>query len=148
MRDCYGESSATALCHLYNLFIAPCNGDSIRWGLRGPTSKNTYTHKVNAGVLPIFRGHLLTNNDLIIRKHILNLMCNLETSWDIGPAEEIKRAIKERLQPMVEDGLMELTEDGIVVREKGRMFVRNICMAFDLRLIENKPETRIFSMTI
>jgi oxygen-independent coproporphyrinogen-3 oxidase len=107
-----------------------------------------YTHKVNAGVLPIFRGHLLTNNDLIIRKHILNLMCNLETSWDIGPAEEIKRAIKERLQPMVEDGLMELTEDGIVVREKGRMFVRNICMAFDLRLIENKPETRIFSMTI
>ena len=32
--------------------------------------------------LPVFRGHLLTNEDLIIRKHILNLMCQLETSWE------------------------------------------------------------------
>jgi coproporphyrinogen III oxidase-like Fe-S oxidoreductase len=31
--------------------------------------------------LPIFRGHLLTDEDLIIRKHILNLMCEFETSW-------------------------------------------------------------------
>jgi oxygen-independent coproporphyrinogen-3 oxidase len=31
-----------------------------------------------------FRGHLLTNEDLIIRKHILNLMCQFETSWKNG----------------------------------------------------------------
>ena len=37
---------------------------------------------------------------------------------------------------------------GLTVKEEGRMFVRNICMAFDLRLIENKPDTRVFSMTI
>ena len=107
-----------------------------------------YTSKVNAGLFPIFRGHLLTENDLIIRKHILNLMCNLETSWDIGPASHIKNDIIERLSTIIEDGLIELTEDKITVKEEGRMFVRNICMAFDLRLIENKPETRIFSMTI
>ena len=107
-----------------------------------------YTTKVNAGRLPIFRGHLLTENDLIIRKHILNLMCNLETSWDIGPATHVKNDISERLSAIIEDGLIELTEDKIIVKEEGRMFVRNICMAFDLRLIENQPETRIFSMTI
>lgn len=107
-----------------------------------------YTTKVNAGILPIFRGHLLTENDLIIRKHILNLMCNLETSWNIGPESNIKDDIIERLSTIIEDGLIELTDDKIIVKEEGRMFVRNICMAFDLRLIENKPETRIFSMTI
>ena len=32
--------------------------------------------------LPVLRGHLLTDEDLIIRKHILNLMCQFETSWE------------------------------------------------------------------
>ena len=40
-------------------------------------SVEAYTERVNQGIIPIFRGHLLTSEDLIIRKHILNLMCNL-----------------------------------------------------------------------
>ena len=107
-----------------------------------------YTEKVNAGIIPIFRGHLLTDADLIIRKHILNLMCNLETEWKIGLDEKVKSEIVHRLQAIIDDGLIEVSENKITVKEEGRMFVRNICMAFDLRLIENKPDTRIFSMTI
>jgi oxygen-independent coproporphyrinogen-3 oxidase len=107
-----------------------------------------YTAKVNAGIIPIFRGHLLTATDLIIRKHILNLMCNLETEWKIGLNTEVKNNIITRLKPLIDDGLVEVSEDKVKVKEEGRMFVRNICMAFDLRLIENKPETRVFSMTI
>ena len=48
----------------------------------------------------------------------------------------------------MDDGLIEVSSDKIVVKEEGRMFIRNICMAFDLRLINNMPETRVFSMTI
>jgi oxygen-independent coproporphyrinogen-3 oxidase len=107
-----------------------------------------YTEKVNAGIIPIFRGHLLTDTDLIIRKHILNLMCNLETEWKIGLDAQVKNEIVGRLKAIIDDGLIEVSENKIVVKEEGRMFVRNICMAFDLRLIENKPDTRIFSMTI
>jgi len=107
-----------------------------------------YTEKVNNGEIPIFRGHLLTDEDLIIRKHILNLMCNLETEWKIGLGSKIKNEIVQRLSEIIDDGLIEVSEDKITVKEEGRMFVRNICMAFDLHLIENKPETRIFSMTI
>ncbi len=107
-----------------------------------------YTKKVNQGTLPIFKGHLLTNKDLIIRKHILNLMCNMETSWDIDLTEKVKKEILNRLQEIIDDGLIDLTNDKVLVKEEGRMFVRNICMAFDLKLIENKPDTRIFSMTI
>ena len=107
-----------------------------------------YAEKVNKGIIPIFRGHLLTDTDLIIRKHILNLMCNLETEWKIGLDSKVKNEIIDRLSEIIGDGLLEVSENKIVVKEEGRMFVRNICMAFDLRLIENKPDTRVFSMTI
>jgi len=111
-------------------------------------SVEEYTERVNEGIIPIFRGHLLSETDLIIRKHILNLMCNLETEWNEGLSTEVKNDIIARLQEIIEDGLVEVTETKVTVKEEGRMFVRNICMAFDLRLLENKPDTRIFSMTI
>ena len=111
-------------------------------------SIEAYTEKVNRGVIPIFRGHLLTETDLVIRKHILDLMCNLETVWNDGISSKEKRNIVLRLQEILDDDLIEITSDKIRVKEEGRMFIRNICMAFDLRLINNKPETRLFSMTI
>jgi oxygen-independent coproporphyrinogen-3 oxidase len=108
-----------------------------------------YIERVNEGKLPIFRGHLLSDEDLIVRKHILNLMCNLETSWE---EESMKLSqideILERLQEMEEDDLIEIYENRLVVKESSRMFVRNVCMAFDLHLVETQPESRIFSMTI
>jgi len=107
-----------------------------------------YTARVNENKLPVFRGHLLTKTDLIIRRHILNLMCNLETEWNLGLPLNVREEIIERLQEIVTDDLIEITDDKIIVKEAGRMFIRNIAMAFDLRLIENKPDTRIFSMTI
>lgn len=107
-----------------------------------------YTERVNEGKIPIFRGHLLSEQDLIIRKHILNLMCHLETTWTLGLDEALKTDIIERLQEMQSDELITIDSKKVIVHEKGRMFLRNICMAFDIKLIENKPETRVFSMTI
>jgi oxygen-independent coproporphyrinogen-3 oxidase len=75
-------------------------------------------------------------------------MCNLETEWDLGLPLLIKKQIIRRLQEMVSDQLIEVTDTQVIVKEEGRMYVRNICMAFDLKLIENKPNTRLFSMTI
>ncbi len=108
-----------------------------------------YVARVNEGKLPVFRGHLLTDEDLLVRKHILNLMCNLETSWedDSMKLDSIDE-ILERLQEMRDDNLIEIYDDRLVVKESSRMFVRNVCMAFDLRLAEDRPESRIFSMTI
>ncbi|MGA9270995.1 MAG: oxygen-independent coproporphyrinogen III oxidase [Lutimonas sp.] len=111
-------------------------------------SVEDYQERVGKGILPVFRGHLLTETDLIIRQHILNLMCNLETDWNLGLTEKQRNDILERLKEMFDDDLLEVSGNKLRVKEKGRMFVRNICMAFDLRLLENKPQTRIFSMTI
>ena len=108
-----------------------------------------YTSLVNDGKIPIYRGHLLNKEDQIIRRHILNIMCHFETSW-VDPKLQFEGMddIKGRLEEMEKDGLVEFKENGIVIPEVARPFVRNICMAFDMKLIRNKPTTRIFSMTI
>ena len=99
--------------------------------------------------LPIFRGHLLTTEDLIIRKHILNLMCQFHTTWaEYGTYFSELPEVLGRLEEMKNDGLVQITENAITVTEKGKAFVRNICMAFDLRMTRNVPDTELFSMTV
>ena len=107
-----------------------------------------YQDLVNQEILPVFKGHILTKEDLIIRQHILNLMCHLKTEWNsLAELPELPQ-ILDRLTEMENDGLLKRKENKLEITEKGRPFVRNICMAFDLRLQENKPETRLFSMTV
>lgn len=107
-----------------------------------------YQKRVSEGKIPVFRGHILNQEDLIIRQHILNLMCNLQTNWnENNHLPEINQAI-EKLQEMKNDGLVEIEQNGIKITEKGRAFTRNVAMTFDLRMLRNKPETRIFSMTV
>lgn len=108
-----------------------------------------YYARLEANQLPIFRGHLLTSEDLIIRKHILNLMCQFSTSWESSTMQFTElEEIKTSLAEMEVDGLLQFIENGMIVTEKGKPYVRNICMAFDLRLNRKAPETKLFSMTI
>ncbi|WP_139957786.1 oxygen-independent coproporphyrinogen III oxidase [Flavicella sediminum] len=108
-----------------------------------------YQDLVGKGEFPVFKGHLLSPEDLIIRKHILNIMCHFETSWEAIEMQfpELQTALS-RLEEMEKDGLLEIHENGLSVPEKARPFVRNICMAFDLLLQKNKPQTNLFSKTV
>ncbi len=111
-------------------------------------SVEKYQEMVEHGIIPVVRGHILSDEDLVIRKHILNLMCRLETSWDLQTSfPELEQAL-DALKEMEKDGLVEIGENTIKITEKGRAFTRNVAMTFDLRMMRNKPETRIFSMTI
>ena len=108
-----------------------------------------YYARLEANEIPVYRGHVLSIEDLIIRKHILNLMCTFSTSWDGADMAfpEIDEVLAQ-LQEMQDDGLLMIEGQSIRITEKGKPFVRNICMAFDLRLKRRVPENRIFSMTI
>jgi len=108
-----------------------------------------YQNLVNNGMLPLLRGHILNEEDLIIRKHVLNLMCKLKTSW--YTADQTFHELPDvliSLQEMADDGLIERDSNYIIVTEKGRPFVRNVCMAFDLRLNRKRPDAKLFSMTV
>ena len=112
-------------------------------------SLEEYHHLVESNIIPIYRGHILTEEDRVIRRHILNLMCKFRTSW-VNENERFDELdeVKDKLKEMALDGLVEIVSNGIYVTEKGRPFVRNVCMAFDLFLHRKAPDTRLFSMTI
>jgi len=107
-----------------------------------------YQKMVEEGEIPVVKGHILNDEDLTVRRHILNLMCQLETTFDINNSfPELENAF-EMLKEMENDELVEITGHHIHITEKGSAFTRNVAMVFDLRMMRNKPETRIFSMTI
>lgn len=124
-------------------------GDSWYGFAQNEKSVEDYYAALARNELPIYRGHLLTPEDLVIRRHILNLMCHLETDWQ-DPAMQFPELpeVLARLQVMADDGLLDFVPNGLRIRDEGRQFARNICMAFDLRMLRNQPETRIFSMTV
>lgn len=108
-----------------------------------------YLQLVNDNHLPVFKGHILTGDDLVIRKHILNIMCKGATNWNhhTEPCAAVIDGI-ERLQPLADDGLIDINSLGLKVTALGKGYLRNICMALDARLWDNKPESQLFSMAI
>jgi len=108
-----------------------------------------YERRVMAGEWPVFRGHILDPEDLLLRRHILDLMCRLHTEWnDEQAADPVLAAALGRLDEVVADGFVVRGDRSVSVTEPGRAFLRNICMAFDARLWRHVPETRLFSQTI
>ena len=112
-------------------------------------SVEEYTRIVNEGKIPVYRGHILSEVDLIIRKHILDLMCHFETKIEEKSIiNNLFIDIKSRLTEMVQDGLVEISGNHIQITEKGIPFVRNCCMAFDQDLNNNISKEKMFSQTI
>lgn len=99
-----------------------------------------YYADLDAGRLPVFRGIELTRDDLIRRDMITRLICHFEldipsaeAAWDIRFDEYFADALM-KLRDMAGDGLLEVDAHKIRILPRGRLLVRNICMAFDAYL--------------
>lgn len=107
-----------------------------------------YYRRIDAAEFPLFKGHVLSREDLILRRHILNIMCRQETSWQ--KEEEQCDALYEGIERLKEaeaDGLISITPFHLRVHPGGKPFLRNICMALDARLQAHRPKTQLFSKT-
>ena len=110
-----------------------------------------YGQAVAAGNYPIDRGILLTDEDVLRRDLIMSIMCQLELDYTAKSAQhgiDIKSTFAESiasLKPMEDDGLLELKENSLEVTDQGRLFIRNIAMAFDAYLDSGKAK---FSKTV
>ena len=112
-----------------------------------------YYADIDAGRLAVFRGIELDRDDEIRRDVITRLICDfaldfaaVERNWDIELADYFRDALP-KLDPMQDDGLIELDERCIRVLPKGRLLIRNICMVFDAYLAA-KEEPVGFSKVI
>ena len=124
-------------------------GDSWDTFVQNIKNLEDYYQMLEWNELPLFKGHILSKEDLVIRQHILNLMCRFETSWENPELQfpEIDEVLYQ-LTEMENDGLLKINQSSITVTDEGKAFVRNICMAFDLRMKRHKPEMQLFSMTV
>jgi oxygen-independent coproporphyrinogen-3 oxidase len=123
-------------------------GDSWYGFAQNEKDIEAYYTSLSLNELPITKGHILTDEDLVIRQHILNLMCQFETSIDNLKQTNHYNSIHQSLQEMIKDELLTIENELLKITEKGKPFVRNICMAFDVLLQQNQPQRQLFSMTI
>ncbi len=107
-----------------------------------------YEERVHKGEIPIVRGHKLSNEDRVLRRHILNLMTRFQTSWE-APQSYVPylEDIDDRLCEFRRDGLLQSSSAHCEVTDKGKTFLRNICMAFDAHLARDTSRKQ-FSRTI
>ncbi|MEL6925028.1 MAG: oxygen-independent coproporphyrinogen III oxidase [Bacteroidota bacterium] len=110
-----------------------------------------YQARVNAGQLPILRGHLLSEKDRFVRRQILNLMCQQSTSWSKEELDQYAflQEVNKNMLPLAADGLVSLEHPGeIRVSERGKAFLRNIAMKFDQYLNRENTGSSLFSQAV
>jgi len=121
---------------------------SDAWGAFAQNEKKVekYYAILDKGELPIIKGHVLTNLDEVIRAYILELMCRGEVR--LNNDESLNAYFCSQLTELLEDGLVEINGNLIKATEVGMSFIRNICMAFDLRSKEKMGDRPMYSKAI
>lgn len=108
-----------------------------------------YEEKVEKGQLPMVTGHLLTKEDLLFRKKILQLMCSGKTTIEMCQLDTgFYQSIMNQLHTLQEDGLVELSGNSISVTTLGNIFIRNICSALDAQMWKKSNFDNVFSKAI
>lgn len=90
-----------------------------------------YKASIATGKPAIFKGHLLTNQDLVIKEAILDIACKGELALTTEIKSLLDIDARLELGQMEQEGLLINTEDFISVTSLGKAFIRNICMVFD-----------------
>ena len=98
---------------------------------------SNYYQALKMQQLPLQRGYLLNDDDILRRTVINQLMCHnqiainaIELKYNIDFNHYFSAAIKQ-LQEMVDDQLVKITDESISLLPKGNLMMRNIAMAFD-----------------
>jgi oxygen-independent coproporphyrinogen-3 oxidase len=104
--------------------------------------------------LPVARGVLLSDEDVLRRNVIMNLMCHFQLDkeeiagkYKINFDEHFAESLQ-NLKPFIEDGLVDINNGTIIINERGRLVIRNIAMNFDQYLMQKEGSKPIFSKTI
>ena len=117
---------------------------------------NRYRDALDRGEPPIERGFERSKDDEIRRDVIQSLMCNfhldipaIERTYGIDFAAYFAESLRELDEGLVGHGFVTRSPRAIEVTEAGRLFVRNVCMAFDAYLKKQEGgEKPVFSRTV
>jgi oxygen-independent coproporphyrinogen-3 oxidase len=105
-----------------------------------------YQRGIDAGRLPVVKGHLLSPDDRIRRAAIERLMCTLELPYPLLRPLAAEGDPLERFRPFADEGFVAFGPDRLRVTPLGRYFLRNLCMALDAYATPEATER--FSRTV
>lgn len=113
-------------------------------------SVHEYYESVEKSEFPVFRGFLLSDEDIKFKKYILDVACKGRVIFDTQDMELLHTHCFPELKMLEKDGLIKLDECEMSVTDIGRHFIRNICKAFDLYLMSDNAvcEKPVFSKSI
>jgi oxygen-independent coproporphyrinogen-3 oxidase len=109
-----------------------------------------YGNEISNVHLPVSRGIVMSEDDIIRRDLIQHLTCDFavnihafESQWDIDFEYYFAQEI-DMLSTMESDGLVTVDKENIQILPKGRLLVRHICMVFDVSMQKGR-EVKAFS---
>lgn len=122
--------------------------DSIVGFAQNEKTVEGYLSSIEKGRFPIIKGHLLSDQDLVTKTIVANLMCNFFTHLPDHITNDIE--IKAKLTELNLDGLITVQDDSISVTEDGKPFIRNICAVFDsyLKTIVANNAAPVYSKSV
>jgi oxygen-independent coproporphyrinogen-3 oxidase len=97
-----------------------------------------YYKAINENTLPIHRGINASDEDILYRKHILNIACKGKTDWK--DEIEITSFMENQLNDLQKDGLISWNDTQLEVTNLGWSFLRNICAVFDKKMNDSKHQ--------
>lgn len=107
-----------------------------------------YYDQVEKGTLAVFKGYFLDQVDQAMRDYILDIACNGATSFNAEDMELLKKYSFPELEALSKDDLVIWDEKGLKVTPLGAHFIRNICKAFDIKLLSADKQKTTFSKAI
>jgi oxygen-independent coproporphyrinogen-3 oxidase len=125
-----------AECDLIGLGVSAVShiGDSFS---QNPRDLPSWEIAIDRGQLPVWRGLAMSFDDRVRADVIQQIMCNgavdmdtIERRYDIDFCQYFAGSI-ERLEPSVQDGLVEISGRRITATSRGRLLLRIIAMCFD-----------------
>ncbi|MEZ5054747.1 MAG: oxygen-independent coproporphyrinogen III oxidase [Chitinophagales bacterium] len=109
-----------------------------------------YYEAIAKEILPIQKGIDVSEEDILYRKHILNIACKGATNWE--NELELSEKMKLRLHTLQQDGLISWQTHQLEVTPLGWSFLRNICSVFDKKMNDaentSSPDLPKFSQAI
>lgn len=116
-------------------------------------TEKEYYEAIDEGRIPVTKGYLLTDDD-ILRKHVITkVMCDFELDF-----AEVENEFNidfdkyfawglENIKENIDDGLASIGNRKLIVHDMGRLLIRNIAMNFD-GFLERKEDTAKYSRTV
>lgn len=116
-------------------------------------TEKKYYSALDENRLPISKGYYLNDDDVLRRKVIMKIMCDfqldfteIENEFGIDFEKYFAWGLK-NLREMIDDDLVEIKDKKLIVKNTGRLLIRNVAMNFD-GFIERNQDQMKYSRTV